>query len=172
RWGEAQGGMPQARALTQEPLAGVPTRGWLARWWGVLPLAAAAALLALRAWLAVAPLDRLAPGVRAAADPPGATARVGSIFIARGGPVILGFVSDGPARLTFGGRELRGVGLVTSRIVAAPGPATIRFAAPPGARLVWSPVGRRGDPEYVPASSLSPAPPARAAFDRPGAWLP
>src|SRR5215468_5242792 len=102
--------------MTQEPLAGVPPRGRLARWWGVLPLTAAAALFALRAWLAVAPLDRLALAAGAATDPPGATARVGSIFIARGGPVIVGFLSDGRARLTFAGQELRGVGLVTIRI--------------------------------------------------------
>jgi 4-amino-4-deoxy-L-arabinose transferase-like glycosyltransferase len=159
------------RALTQEPLAGVPTRGRLARLWVVLPLAAAAALLVLRAWLAVAPLDRLAPTAGEAADPPAATARAGSIFIARGGPVILGFLSDGEARLSFAGQELRGTGLVTRWSIVAHGPAAVRFAAPPGARPLWSPVGRRGEPEYVPASSLSPEPPARAAFDRPGTSL-
>ena len=160
--------MRQPRALTQEPLAGVPVRRRWARLWGLVPLAAAVALLALRAWLAVAPLDRLAPAAAEPADPPGATARAGSIFIARGGPVIAGFLSDGEARLSFAGQELRGAGLVKRRIIVAHGPAAIRFAAPAGARLVWSPVGRRGDPEYVPASSLSPEPPARAAFDRPG----
>ena len=164
-------GLPQARALTQEPLGGVPRRGRLARLWWLIPLAAAAALFALRAGLAVAPLDRLAPAARDAGDPPGTTARAGSIFVARGGPVILGFLGDGEARLQFAGQELRGTGLVKRRIVVAQGPAAIRFAAPPGARLVWSPVGRRGDPEYVPASSLSPEPPARAAFDRPGTAL-
>ena len=50
------------------------------------------------------------------------------------------------------------------------GPLAIRFAAPPGARLVWSPVGRRGEPEYVPASSLSPDhPTARRSSARAGA---
>ncbi len=164
----------QPRALTQEPLAGVPRRGRLARLWGVLPLAAAVALLALRAGLAVAPLDRLAPAAGAADDPPGTTARAGSIYIARGGPVIIGFLSDGEARLQFAGQDLRGAGPAEPaklRIVVAQGPAAIRFAAPPGARLVWSPVGRRGDPEYVPASSLSPEPADRAVFDRPGTSL-
>ncbi|HEX3764612.1 MAG TPA: glycosyltransferase family 39 protein [Kofleriaceae bacterium] len=160
--------MKQPRALTQEPLAGAPVRPGLVRFWAVIPLVAAAALLALRAWLVVAPLDRLAPTAAEPADPPGTTARAGSIFVARGGPVILGFLSDGEARLGFAGQEVRGAGLVTRRIVVAHGPAAIRLAAPPGARLVWSPVGRRGDPEYVSASSLSPEPPARAGFDRPG----
>ena len=164
-------GLPRARALTQEPLAGVPRRGWLARLWWLIPLAAAAALLALRAGLAVAPLDRLAPTARDGGDPAGTTARAGSIFIARGGPVIIGFLSDGEARLQFAGREHRGNGLSKVQILVAQGPAAIRFAAPPGGRLVWSPVGRRGDPEYVPASSLSPGPPAGAAFDRPGTAL-
>lgn len=160
--------MRQPRALTQEPLAGVPRRGVAARFWGVIPIAAAAALLVLRACLHTAPLDRLAPAAAEPADPPGATARAGSIFIARGGPVIIGFLSDADARLGFAGQELRGAGLVKRRLIVAHGPAAIRFAAPPGARLVWSPVGRRGDPEYVPASSLSPEPPATARFDAPG----
>jgi 4-amino-4-deoxy-L-arabinose transferase-like glycosyltransferase len=58
-----------------------------------------------------------------------------------------------------------------ARLVLLHGAVPIRFAAPPGARLVWSPVGRRGDPEYVPASSLSPDPPDRATFDDPGRSL-
>jgi 4-amino-4-deoxy-L-arabinose transferase-like glycosyltransferase len=161
----------QPRALTQEPLAGVPRRGRLARLWWLIPIAAAAALLALRAGLAVAPLDRLAPAAGAAGDPPGTTARAGSIFNARGGPVIIGFVSDGEARLQLAGKDLVGGGTARLRIVVAQGAAAIRFAAPPGARLVWSPVGRRGDPEYVPASSLAPEPPAGAVFDRPGTSL-
>lgn len=160
--------MRPPRALTQEPLAGVPRRSWLSRFWGVLPIGVAAVLLAVRAWLHVAPLDRLAPAAAAPGDPPGATARAGSIFVARGGPVIFGFLSDGEARLEVAGETLRGAGLVRRRVIAARGAAAIRFAAPPGARLVWSPVGRRGDPEYVSASSLSPEPPPRAAFAAPG----
>jgi 4-amino-4-deoxy-L-arabinose transferase-like glycosyltransferase len=158
------------RALTQERLAGVAVRRGVARFWGVVPLGVAVVLLLVRAWLSTAPLDRLSATAAAAepADPPGVTVRAGSIYVARGGPVIIGFQSDRPARLTFGGHELSGAGLVKSRLIVPHGPLAIRFAAPPGARLVWSPVGRRGDPEYVPASSLSPDPPARAVFDAPG----
>jgi 4-amino-4-deoxy-L-arabinose transferase-like glycosyltransferase len=157
------------RALTQEPLAGVPARPRWTRFWGVIPLGLACVLLLIRAWLHVAPLDRLADAPAEPADPSGVAARAGSIFVARGGPVIIGFQSDGDARLTFADHEVRGSGLVKSRIIVSHGAAAIRFAAPPGARLVWSPVGRRGDPEYVPASSLSPDPPGAARFDAPGA---
>ena len=160
--------MPAPRGLTQEPLAGVPRRGVLARSWGVIPLGIAAALLIARAWLAVAPLDRLATSPGQGGDPPDAPARAGSIFIARGGPVIVGFQSEREARLAVAGQELRGAGVVRRRLIIAHGAVAIRFAAPPGARLVWSPVGRRGEPEYVSASSLSPDPPATARFDAPG----
>jgi hypothetical protein len=143
----------------------------------VAPPALVVALLALRACLASAPLDRLAPAAPNPRDPPGTVARAGSLYIARGGPVIVGFQSDSPARLVIGspdltrgdarvGKELVGAGLVKERIVLPHGPVAIRFAAAPPARLVWSPVGRRGDPEYVPASSLSPEPPERARFGR------
>ena len=141
----------------------------LARAWGAIPVATIALLLGARACIHTPPLDRLAPVAAEPADPPGTVARAGSIAIERGGPVILGFQSDAPARLTFGGRELRGAGLVKDRIVVMHGAAAIRFAAPPDARLVWSPVGRRGEPEYVPASSLSPESPASARFESPGA---
>jgi 4-amino-4-deoxy-L-arabinose transferase-like glycosyltransferase len=140
----------------------------LGRLWGAIPLGVAAALLVLRAWLHVAPLDRLSLVDAEPGDPRGATVRAGSIFIARGGPVIIGFQSDGDGRLRVADQELRGAGLVTRRVILAHGAAAIRFAAPPGGRLVWSPVGRRGDPEYVSASSLSPEPPVRAVFDAPG----
>jgi 4-amino-4-deoxy-L-arabinose transferase-like glycosyltransferase len=139
------------------------------RFWGVIPLVLAAVLLLVRAWLHVAPLDRLATAAADPRDPPGVTARTGSIFLARGGPVFLGFQSDREARLSFAGQELRGAGLVKDRILVVHGAAAIRFAAPPDARLLWSPAGRRGELEYVPASSLSPEPPASAAFEGPGA---
>ena len=163
--------MQSRRALTQEPLGSGPGRGALARFWGAIPLGVAAALLVVRASLAVAPLDRLAASPAEPGDPPGSAARGGSIDIARGGPVIVGFQSDSAARLRVAGQELSGAGLVKRRLILAHGAAPIRVAATPGARLLWSPVGRRGDPEYVPASSLSPAPPERAAFDRPGTAL-
>jgi len=149
----------------------VPARRGVARFWGAIPLGLAVVLLIARAWLTTAPLDRLTAAADPAdpADPPGVTVRVGSIYVARGGPVIIGFQSDRQARLSLAGNELTGAGLVKSRVIVPHGALAIRFAAPPGARLVWSPVGRRGDPEYVPASSLSPDPPARAEFDAPGA---
>jgi 4-amino-4-deoxy-L-arabinose transferase-like glycosyltransferase len=154
--------------LTQEPLAGVPRRGLFARFWGVLPIAAAIALWLVRAWLHVAPIDRLAPAPAMIDDPPGATVRAGSLFVARGGPVIVGFQSDHVTRLTVEGHELHGTGLIKERVLLPHGAVAIRFAGDPDAQLVWLPVGRRGDPEYLATSSLSPAPPARATFDDPG----
>jgi len=139
-------------------------RGWIA-----VPVALCVLLLGARACLHDDPLDRLAATTSAPGDPPGASARAGSIWIARGGPVIVGFQSAGPARLQIGGRDLRGQGLVHDRLLLRRGAETVRFAAPRGARLVWSPVGRRGDPEYVPANSLSPDPSAHATFTNPGA---
>lgn len=147
--------MSRARALT--------------RFWGAIPVALAILLLVLRALLVTPPLDALARVPADPRDPPGTTAYEGSLYIARGGPVILGFQSIGNARLVVNaGKELTGSGLVKERIVLPSGPVAIHFAAPPRARLVWSPVGRRGDPEYVSASSLSPEPPERATFDVPG----
>jgi len=154
--------------ITHERLAGVPGSRGVARLWGVIPVVVILGLLGIRACATTAPLDRLAAAAVEPKDPPRTTARAGSIFVARGGPVIIGFQSDGDARLVFAGHEVRGSGLVKSRIIVPHGPAALRFAAPAGARLVWSPVGRRGDPEYVSASSLSPDPPAHAAFEAPG----
>jgi len=143
--------------------------GRLGRWWGVLPIAIAIGLFALRACVHTDPRARLRVVASAVDDPPGTVAQEGSLAIVRGGPVIVGFQSDGRARLTANGRELRGTGVVKERIVVPAGAIAIRFAAPAGARLVWSPVGRRGDPEYVPTSSVSPDPPGLARFDSPGA---
>ena len=131
-------------------------RTLIARYWGAVPIALVAILLALRALLVTAPRDQLAAAAAEPHDPPGAQAHTGYLWIARGGPVIVGYQSRAPARLVVGDKELQiGTGLVKDRIVLPAGAIAIRFAAPPGARLVWSPVGRRGDPEYVPASSLS-----------------
>jgi hypothetical protein len=164
---------PGAVRVTAEPHAGVPRGPGLRRLWGLVPLAIAVGLIALRACLHQAPLDALAPAPAEAADPPGTTAYAGSIAIERGGPVIIGFQSAAPARLTVAGQEIGEpapdlTAVRAQRLILRHGAAAIRFAAPPGARLVWSPVGRRGPPEYVPASSLSPAPPERAAFAAPG----
>ena len=162
--------MRQPRALTQEPLAGVPRRR-ITRFWGILPAAVVIALFGLRAGLHVDPLDRLVVVASDPADPSGTIARTGSLAVTRGGPVIIGFDSPGEARLMFAGTNVHGTGLVRSRIVVPHGAVAIRFAAPPGARLMWNPVGRRGDPEYLPASSLSPDPPASAVFVHPGTSL-
>ena len=143
--------------------------GRLGRWWGVIPIAIAVGLFALRACVHTDPRERLRSVASAVDDPPGTIAQEGSLAIVRGGPVIVGFQSAGPARLTVNGRELRGTGVIKERLVVRSGAIAIRFAAPAGARLVWSPVGRRGDPEYVPTSSVSPDPPGLARFDRPGA---
>lgn len=136
----------------------------LIRFWGVLPIALAIALFGVRACVHVEPLDRLAPAPTESGDPPGTEAFTGSVLVARGGPLIIGFSALQAARLTVNGREMRGAGVAKERILVPAGPLAIRFAASPGARLVWSPVGRRGDPEYLPASSLSPDPPATATF--------
>ncbi|HTR55741.1 MAG TPA: glycosyltransferase family 39 protein [Kofleriaceae bacterium] len=142
--------MSRARALT-------------IKYWGVFPIALAAALIGLRALVATPQLARLAPVPSDTRDPPGTRAYAGSLDIARGGPVIVGFQSSGLGRLTVAGHEIAGRTLAKDRIVLAAGPVAIRVAAP-DARLIWSPVGRRGDPEYVPANSLSPDPPERASF--------
>ena len=145
----------------------------LPRWWGAVPAALVVGLLFVRACLAGDPLDQLAPAAGEAGDPAGASARAGSLDIARGGPVVIGFQSAGPARLVVGpysvaraaDKDCHAIAEgVVCRVLLPAGPAAVRFAGPPGARLVWSPVGRRGDPEYVPASSLVAEPPDRAVF--------
>jgi hypothetical protein len=136
-------------------------------------------LFALRACLHDDPLGRLAaapPDAHDPRDPPGTTVRIGSLAIARGGPVVIGAQTDTPFRLVVGPHEVRPslqalrerAGVFTQRLVIPAGPIAIRFAAAGNARLVWSPVGRRGDPEYLAAGSLSPEPPERATFDAPG----
>lgn len=131
-----------------------------------------ALLLALRALLHTPAVDALGSTSPDPRDPPATTARAGSLYIARGGPVIIGFQSPhAEARITIAGHELRGRGIVKQRLVLPSGPAALRIALPADARLVWSPVGRRGDPEYVAASSLSPLPPESATFDHPGTAL-
>lgn len=145
--------MSRPRALTD-----------LLRFWGAVPLALAIALFGLRACIHTDPLDRLTPVSAQGGDPANAQPLGGSVLVARGGPLIIGFQSPAQARLSVNGRELRGTGVIKERILVPPGPLAIRFVAPPGARLVWNPVGRRGDPEYLPASSVSPDPPATATF--------
>jgi 4-amino-4-deoxy-L-arabinose transferase-like glycosyltransferase len=98
------------------------------------------------------------------------TGRSGSWWFPRGGPYILGFVSTGPAELVIDGKQIVvGTGQVTQRVIYAAGAHAVTFRAPRGSRLIWHPPGRRGQPEYVPPSSLSPDPPARAHFSTAGA---
>src|SRR5262249_25059026 len=132
----------------------VTVSSWRARLWWVVPLGIVVALFGLRAVLRVDPRTNLAPSAAMPGRPGGTRAGSGSIYVARGGPLIVGFQSDGPARLTVGqggsAREIAGQGVRTERIIVPAGPLAIRFAGAPDARLVWSPVGRRGDPEYLP----------------------
>jgi hypothetical protein len=147
-------------------------RAWAPRvapW--LIALAAIALVLIVRAAVVPAPLDRFAAAPSVAGDPPGTRAFTGALFVPRGGPTRIGFASPGPATLTVEGlaAPIAGRGVRTERVVLSRGAVAIRFAAPPGARLVWHPAGRTGDPEYVPASSLAPQPPRAARFDHPGA---
>lgn len=145
-------------------------------------LAAVVAIFAVRNLTVDGPLDHL----RHTGDLPGGV-RVyeGSWFFPRGGPYMVGFESPGPgARLWIDGIEIRPRGgrpVVrepwrgpvradaprSGRLAYDPGVVGVRFEAPPGARLLWIPPGRRSDPEYVPPRSLSPEPPAKARF---GSW--
>lgn len=135
----------------------------------LLALAVAAVALTLRAGCSPDPLARLARVAPAPGDPPGAQVYAGSIHLPRGGPYILGMWTPGPAVLEVGPHRLTGThGKHENRFLLDAGAASIRFAAPPGARLLWHPPGRRGDLEYIPASSLSPAPLAEARFEHPG----
>lgn len=139
-------------------------RQLVTKYWGVVPIVLAIGLVALRVAVVTPPLARLASVYPDRRDPTGGVALSGSIDIARGGPVIFGFLSAGETRLVVGTHEIDGRGLHKDRVVVPAGPLAIHFAGPPGTRLIWSPVGRRGDPEYVPANSLSPDPPERATF--------
>lgn len=138
-------------------------------------LAAIAIILMLRNAVVPEPLERLQ--------------RTGDVYegswhFPRGGPYMVGYESPGPARLYLDGvliqprgdrpvvREpwrgaVRADAPRGTRLAFDPGVVGVRFEAPPGARLLWIPPGRRSDPEYVPPSSLAPEPPERAQF---GAW--
>ncbi|HEY6033402.1 MAG TPA: hypothetical protein VIV58_04060, partial [Kofleriaceae bacterium] len=73
--------------------------------WPVAAVVAIAALLGVRACLATPPMSRLAPTPAADVDPrdpPGTRELRGSLYIARSGPSVLGFLSPGPARLVVG----------------------------------------------------------------------
>ncbi len=135
-----------------------------------LALAVAVVALLTRASCSPLPMAQLAAAPSIPGDPAGTRVLVGSLHLPRGGPYVIGVQTPGPAVLEVGPhRVVAPRGVVTGRFLLDAGVAPIRLAAPPGARLIWHPPGRRGDPEYVPASSLSPHPPARARFAHPGA---
>ena len=127
-------------------------------------VALAGAILVARKLAAVRALERLA--VKADG------AREGSWLLPRGGPYIFGFDSPGDAQLWVGGRLVaNGAGEKTSRVIFPAGVQEVRFLGPKEATLLWHPPGRRGAPEIVPPSSLSPDPPDRARFGAgAGAW--
>src|SRR5262249_41468428 len=93
----------------------------------------------------------------------------GAWWFPRGGPYILGFWSPGPATLEIDGELVAsGQGIQSKRVVYEAGVHSVTFRAPPAARLLWHPPGRRGALEYVSASSLSKDPAERAYFTAPG----
>ncbi len=112
-----------------------------------VPVAAIVLVLIVRSLVATNPIDKL-------------DRDRGYLAIARGGPVIIGFQADGSGTLVVGEHAITGSGVVKDRVLLPAGPVAIRFDAPPGARLIWSPVGRRGDPEYVPANAVADRPDA------------
>lgn len=144
--------------------------GVIARRSFVRPLAALAVaavaiagLLVARAAVTEGPLERL---VQRDGERQSTRVWEGSWYFPRGGPYVLGFDSPrGRATLTIDGRpRVIGAGLRHKRIVYQAGTKAVRFEAPPGARLLWHPPGRRGPLEYVPTSSLSPDAPDQATF--------
>src|SRR5687768_10528619 len=89
------------------------------KYWGVFPVAIVIALFAVRACLSTPPLENLgrdSPDAREPRDPPGTVVYEGSLYNARGGPVVLAFQARNDARLVvrigFEVKELRGRGLV------------------------------------------------------------
>jgi 4-amino-4-deoxy-L-arabinose transferase-like glycosyltransferase len=126
------------------------------RFWFVVPIVLALALVSIRACTHDTQRSRLVRVASEPADPPNTTAYVGFLHNPRGGPVVLGFDSAGPSRLEIAKAQfVTGQGVRKQRILLDAKPIPIRFVAAPGARLVWSPVGRRGDPEYIPPGVLS-----------------
>ena len=107
---------------------------------------------------------RLVHVVAETSDPPG-THRPGRLarVIARGGPVIVGFVADGIGRARRSPvTSSRGRGVVKDRIILPAGPTAIRFAAPRDAQPRVEP-GRPSRRSRVSAGELAVA---RAARDR------
>ena len=138
------------------PVAGSPTRRLATRLWFAVPIVLAIALVSIRACTHETQRSRLVRVASEPADPANTTAYFGYLHNPRGGPVVLGFQSTGPSRLEIERAQfIAGDGLRKQRILLDAKPIPIRFVAAPDARLVWNPVGRRGDPEYVPPGVLS-----------------
>ncbi|HUQ05198.1 MAG TPA: glycosyltransferase family 39 protein, partial [Kofleriaceae bacterium] len=138
--------------------------------WAVA-LVVIALALGMRASCSPRPLERLAPAPFAAGDPSGSRAYSGSVHLPRGGPYQfyvhaprgqLAVLQVGATRVVPNDKR------VPARVLLDAGVAPIRVAGPPGTILLWHPPGRRGDLEFIPASSLSPDPPERARFEHPG----
>ena len=109
-------------------------------------------LLLMRALLVVGPEGMLSSeriGQR--------TSYSGSWEFPRGGPYVLGFESEAPAKLFIDSRlAVQGQGLQSRRLVYQAGSYKLRVETEGAFRLLWHPPGRRGPLEYVPAASLSP----------------
>ncbi len=130
-----------------------------------------AAVLLVRKATFESPLERLASEQAEG----GITIHSGSWHFPRGGPYVLGFQCESQCELRIDGKLVaRGRGLVQKRHVFLAKTAAVDFRVQNESksqltRLVWHPPGRRGPPEYVPASSLSADAPSVATFSNPGA---
>ncbi|MFN0252709.1 MAG: hypothetical protein ACKV2T_37895, partial [Kofleriaceae bacterium] len=144
--------MSGSRALNGLPPAVVHVRPSLVlRFWVVIPIVLAIALVSIRACTHETQRSRLVLVPSEPADPPNTRAYVGYLHNPRGGPVILGFQSSADSRLEIAKAQfVVGKGIRKQRILLDAKPIPIRFVATADARLVWSPVGRRGEGEYVP----------------------
>ncbi len=130
--------------------------GLAVRFWPAVPIVLAIALLSFRACTHDTQRSRLFAVPSEPADPANTRAYVGYLHNPRGGPVVLGYQSTGASRLEIANTQFMvGEGLKKQRVLLDAKPIRIRFAAAPDARLVWNPVGRRGDPEYIPPGVLS-----------------
>ena len=124
----------------------------------VAAISAIAALLVLRAAISPSALESL--------DEVGGEWS-GTWHFPRGGPYMLGFHAPADAELSIDGATVaRGRGEVLERWIYEAGDYAFSFRGPPGSRLLWHPPGRRGPPEEVPASSVSPLSPESASFGR------
>ncbi len=83
----------------------------------------------------------------------------GTWYFPRGGPYVLGFEAEREAKLFIDDALVASArGQKLERVVYQAGVHTVRVETDGAFRLLWHPPGRRGPPEYVPASSLSPDP--------------